>query len=339
MTTMGQRRAIIIFPAIAVAFSVSCASAGSAPVGPQPAAGAQPAATSTVSKASAGAARTPATGVALDTLSRIPIRREQPAGYARSKFRHWVDADGDSCNTREEALIEESSSPAQVDMFGCKVLAGDWYSTYDKVTVTDPSGLDVDHVVALKEAWDSGAGKWSAARREAFANDLSDPRALVAVTASSNRSKGDKDPPQWMPRNTAMHCTYLSDWVAVKSRWSLSMDESEYRFIEKRLKGACSGTTIAPWGSPAPSPAAPSPGSTATTVPTQGSTPSSGAQTTIAPATTAPAKGGTLPTIKPGAFCSPQGAQGTYSGTAYVCSTTKTDGTPYSDGRARWRRV
>jgi hypothetical protein len=338
MVTMGQKRAIIVFPAIAIAFSVGCASAGSVPSAPQATAGVQLTAASTVSKASAGPASSPAASTALDVLARIPIRREQPAGYARSKFRHWVDADGDSCNTREEALIDESTSPAQVDPFGCKVIAGDWYSTYDKVTVTDPSGLDVDHVVALKEAWDSGAGRWSAARREAFANDLSDARALVAVTASSNRSKGDKDPPQWMPRNTAVHCTYLSDWVAVKSRWSLSMDESEYRFVEKRLKGQCAGTMLAPWGS-APSPVTTTPGSTATTVPIQGSTPSSGAQTTIAPATSAPAKGGTLPTVKPGAFCSPQGAQGTYSGTAYVCSTTKTDGTPYSDGRARWRRV
>lgn len=338
MVTMGQKRAIIVFPALAVAFSVGCASAGSVPSGPQATAGVQLTAASTVSKASAGPAGSPAASTALDVLARIPIRREQPAGYARSKFRHWVDADGDSCNTREEALIDESTSPAQVDPFGCKVIAGDWYSTYDKVTVTDPSGLDVDHVVALKEAWDSGAGRWTAAQREAFANDLSDPRALVAVTASSNRSKGEKDPPQWMPRNTAVHCTYLSDWVAVKSRWSLSMDESEYRFIEKRLKGQCAGTMLAPWGS-APTPVTAPPGSTATTVPTQGGTPSSGAQTTIAPTTTAPAKGGTLPTVKPGAFCSPQGAQGTYSGTAYVCSTTKTDGTPYSDGRARWRRV
>ena len=338
MLTMGQKRAIIIFPAIAVAFSVGCASAGSAPVETQAAADSRPAATSTVSKASAGPSVSPAVSTALEVLARIPIRREQPAGYARSKFRHWVDADGDSCNTREEVLVAESTSPAQVDPFGCKVIAGDWYSAYDRVTVTDPSELDVDHVVALKEAWDSGAGRWSAARREAFANDLSDARALVAVTASSNRSKGDKDPPQWMPANTGIHCTYLSDWVAVKSRWSLSMDESEYRFIEKRLKGQCAGTMLAPWGS-APSPVITTPGSTATTVPTQGSTPSSGAQTTIAPATSAPAKGGTLPTVKPGAFCSPQGAQGTYSGTAYVCSTTKTDGTPYSDGRARWRRV
>ncbi|WP_432278394.1 HNH endonuclease family protein [Nocardia carnea] len=71
------------------------------------------------------------------------------------------------------------------------------------------------HVVALAEAWRSGASEWSAERREEFANDLTNPQ-LIAVTASSNRSKGDQDPADWMPPNPAAHCTYAQIWVGVK---------------------------------------------------------------------------------------------------------------------------
>lgn len=334
MMTMSQKRSLIIFPAIAIAFSASCAAAGSAA---GTASVPPPAAVGTAASAatSAGAPKATASSqLALDVLATIPIRKEQPAGYARSKFRHWVDADGDSCNTREEILIAESTSPAQVDPFGCKVIAGDWYSPYDDVMLSDPSVIDIDHVVPLKEGWDSGAGRWTASRRQSFANDMSDPRSLIAVTRSSNRSKGESDPSQWMPRNKAIHCSYLSDWVAVKAKWELSMDESEYRFIEKRLKGTCAGTTLAPWGSAVAAPGTPS--APATTAPAQPSVTTAPLSST--PDTTA-AKGSALPTVKPGAFCSPKGAQGTYSGSTYVCATTKTDGTPYSDGRARWRKA
>jgi hypothetical protein len=115
-------------------------------------------------------------------------------------FAHWVDADGDRCDTREEVLIAESRTPAQVDPYGCKVVAGDWSSIYDGVSTDQPGDLDIDHVVALAEASDSGAAAWDAARRRAFANDLDEPAALIAVTASSNRSKSDEDPAEWQPR-------------------------------------------------------------------------------------------------------------------------------------------
>lgn len=346
MGSMARRSALIVFPALALAFSASCASAvtehapdssaarTSAPASTRSSAAAGSSSSVTKSAAAPGSvspAATNASTTALSVLAGIRIARETPAGYVRAKFRHWVDADGDGCNTREEVLVAESSSTAQVSWPGCKVIEGDWVSAYDGVAVTDPSNLDIDHFVPLKEAWDSGAGSWSSSKREQYANDLSDVRALVAVTASSNRSKGEKDPPQWMPTNQAVFCSYLSDWVAVKARWRMSMDESEYRFIEKRLKGQCAGQTIAPWGSSAPA-----------TAPTgSGSVPA----TTAAPAATSPAtspatddtvKGG-LPSVHPGSFCTPKGAQGTYNGNIYVCSTTKTTGEPYKDGRARWR--
>lgn len=184
--------------------------------------------------------------LALDVLAWIAVAREVPAGYDRDLFGGWIDADGDGCNTREEVLIAESRTPAQVDPYGCKVLAGDWFSVYEGATWSDPAEVDIDHVVALKEAWDSGAHAWSSARRRAFANDLGDPRSLRAVTDNVNRAKGEADPSNWLPSRDSFLCAYVSDWIAIKAHWGLSMDESEYGRLRNLLRGPCAGTTVAP---------------------------------------------------------------------------------------------
>ncbi|MFC8919510.1 HNH endonuclease family protein [Streptomyces sp. NPDC057116] len=98
---------------------------------------------------------------------------------------------------------------------------------YDEERVTAASALDVDHMVPLAEAWDSGASGWTVARRQAYANDLDDERSLIAVTAKSNRSKADQDPAQWMPPATGQHCAYVADWTATKLRWQLTLDDTE----------------------------------------------------------------------------------------------------------------
>jgi hypothetical protein len=87
-------------------------------------------------------------------------------------------------------------------------------------------------MVSLAEAWDSGARAWTAATRQRFANDLGDSRALVAVTASANRSKGDRDPAEWMPDKR--RCLYVRQYVATKLRWSLEVDGAEKRFLGAR---------------------------------------------------------------------------------------------------------
>ncbi|MET8289899.1 HNH endonuclease family protein [Streptomyces sp. NPDC005132] len=156
----------------------------------------------------------------------LPTAVESRDGYQRAAFKHWVDADRDSCNTRAEVLIAESRVQPTIEA-GCKVTAGEWYSYYDGVTVTAPGGLDIDHMVPLAEAWDSGASAWTAARREAYANDLDADRSLVAVTAKTNRSKADQDPADWLPPLADARCTYTADWVATKLRWLLTVDDRE----------------------------------------------------------------------------------------------------------------
>jgi uncharacterized protein DUF1524 len=169
-------------------------------------------------------------------LDQLQVAPEGPReGYERDAFKHWVDADGDGCDTREEILIEESLVPATTEEAGCSVATGEWLSAYDATTFTAPGGLDIDHMVPLGEAWDSGASGWDSARREEYANDLSHPAALIAVSAGSNRSKSDGDPADWQPPSVEYWCRYASDWVTVKIAWDLSADQAEVEALKEML--------------------------------------------------------------------------------------------------------
>lgn len=158
--------------------------------------------------------------------------------YVRSKFRHWIDADGDGCDTRKEVLQRDSSRSIT-----CRSATGKWYSPYDGKALTIASGIDIDHMVPLKEAWESGAWNWTSAQRQTFANDLGYAYSLVAASASSNRSKGDKDPDDWMPSRSTFHCTYVSRWIAVKYRWHLTVDSSEKSKLRSVL-ASCSSELL-----------------------------------------------------------------------------------------------
>lgn len=170
----------------------------------------------------------------------LPVGAEDRTGYVRDKFKLWVDADGDGCDTREEVLIAEAVDPPTIGS-SCALTGGSWYSYYDAVTWTDKGRIDIDHLVPLAEAWDSGASSWSDAQREAYANDLGDDRDLVGVTDSVNQSKSDRDPAGWMP--TYEKCRYIGEWVAVKIRWALEIDTAEKSAL-KSLSPSCANATI-----------------------------------------------------------------------------------------------
>lgn len=179
----------------------------------------------------------------LDLLQTIAIELENQDGYARDLFPTWSDLDGDGCDTRAEVLIRDAAGSAEVSD-ACEVSTGGWYSVYDGVWFDEAIQVTIDHVVPLKEAWDSGAWNWDPARREAFANDTEDPHSLIAVSSSSNQDKGAADPSNWLPPNESDQCRYVTAWVIVKARWGLSMDESEFGRIANLLKGPCQGFTV-----------------------------------------------------------------------------------------------
>lgn len=165
----------------------------------------------------------------IDQLSVAP--EGSGAAYDRDLFDHWIDEDGDGCHTRCEVLEAER----RTDLPGLP--GGGWLSIYDGYSTDDSSELDVDHVVALGEAWRSGADTWDAARRRAFANDLDEPDALIEVTASTNRSKSDRDPASWQPPNRDAWCQFGLGWARVKIKWNLTADEAEVRALRNIVAG------------------------------------------------------------------------------------------------------
>lgn len=179
----------------------------------------------------------PASATPESQLAELTVRAENnTTTYDRDLFRHWIDADGDGCSTRAEVLMAESSV-ATGRTGTCTITSGSWLSRYDGVRFTDAGGMDIDHMVPLKEAWISGAAGWTSTRRQDFANDLGDGRSLIAVSASSNRSKSDQDPDSWLPPATSYRCTYVADWIAVKYRWGLSVDSAEKSALQDVLAG------------------------------------------------------------------------------------------------------
>jgi hypothetical protein len=152
--------------------------------------------------------------------------------YDRDLFPTWITISG-TCDTREYVLKRDGSGVTTDS--ACKATSGTWTSAYDGVTTTDPSTFDIDHLVPLAEAWASGAWSWTTAQRQALANDVTRPQ-LLAVSASSNRSKGDDDPAEWLPR-ASFQCTYARAWVQVKHYYGLSLDSAEKSALNSILNG------------------------------------------------------------------------------------------------------
>ena len=168
------------------------------------------------------------------------VQADHLTGYNRSYFKLWIDADKDGCDTRAEVLIEEAVIKPKIGK-KCALTGGKWLSPYDGKSTAKATDLDIDHVVPLAEAWRSGAWAWTPLQRQAYANDLSESRALVAVSLGQNRSKGDKDVAQWLPPKGV--CVYITAWIAVKYRYSLTVDSAEAQVLNS-YSTSCGLTNI-----------------------------------------------------------------------------------------------
>jgi Protein of unknown function (DUF1524) len=185
-------------------------------------------------------AKPPAAGSALAAVAALTVKGRAPkTGYTRDQFgQSWFDTDRNGCDTRNDILRRDLGSRQMQN--ACKVLAGtlvpDPYTgTTIRFVYGGASEVDIDHVVALSDAWQKGGASWPAGKRLALAND---PLNLLAVDASANRSKGDGDTATWLPANKSYRCTYVARQVAVKGKYGVWVTAAE-RDAMTRVLSTC----------------------------------------------------------------------------------------------------
>ncbi|MEU6194566.1 HNH endonuclease family protein [Streptomyces sp. NPDC047061] len=206
-------------------------------------------------KGSSGAQGAGGGGAALTAADSLTVKGRAPkTGYSREKFGSaWADTDSNSCDTRDDILKRDLKEVKFTDG-DCKVSYGvlepDPYSGKQVTYQRGRSLVDIDHLVALSDAWQKGAKYWDASKRIALAND---PLNLLAVDASANRGKGDGDAATWLPTNKAYRCTYVAAQVAVKKKYGLWVTAAEKAAMKKVLE-TCPGQELPSGGNPTKAP-------------------------------------------------------------------------------------
>ncbi|MEV0841911.1 DUF1524 domain-containing protein [Actinocatenispora sera] len=264
---------------------------------------------------------------ALAALAKLPVEpAASMAGYSRDMFGHgWIDTDHNGCDTRNDILRRDLGNlVVRAGTHGCVVMSGALRDQYTGTVISFHRGegtsdaVEIDHVVALADAWRTGAQGMSPSQREQLAND---PIELLAVSGSANESKGDQDASQWLPPHRSFDCAYVADQITVKARYGLWVTRAEHDAMASTLR-QCGGVGSQPRTTAA---APPSPRPARTQAPPATHAP----PTTQAPP---PADdGGGQTVVHPGAFCSPKGAVGvTDRGTPMRCTSKNGD-------QPRWR--
>jgi hypothetical protein len=181
---------------------------------------------------------------ALQDLRALPVSDAYVPGYDRDAFgQAWADVDRNGCDTRNDVLRRDLTAVVtKPGTNGCVVLAGTLHDPYTGRTIdfhrgeTSSLAVQIDHRWPLVLAWRHGAASWTDAQREAFAND---PAELVAVDGQANEEKSGSGPAEWMPPNAGDACSYAASFVAVATKWRLSIATSDEHALERTLT-ACS---------------------------------------------------------------------------------------------------
>ncbi|MEU2423887.1 HNH endonuclease family protein [Streptomyces sp. NPDC007851] len=206
-------------------------------------------------KGTSGAPGTGRGGAAMTAADSLTVKGRAPkTGYTRAKFGSaWADTDSNSCDTRDD-ILKRDLTHVKFTGGDCKVSYGeldpDPYSDKDVTYRRGRSLVDIDHLVALSDAWQKGAKYWDAGKRVALAND---PLNLLAVGASANRGKGDGDTATWLPPNKSYRCTYVAAQVAVKKKYGLWVTAAEKAAMKKVL-ATCPNQKLPTGGNPTKAP-------------------------------------------------------------------------------------
>jgi len=174
-----------------------------------------------------------------DVLATLAVKGRGPkTGYTRDQFGPaWADVDRNGCDTRDDVLNRDLAAKEwRPGTHGCVVVAGVLHDPYTGRRLVfakaDAAAVQIDHVVALSDAWQKGAARWDGARRRQFAND---PLNLLAVDGPTNAKKSDGDAATWLPPQRSYRCRFVARQVAVKAKWKLSVTPAEHDAIARVL--------------------------------------------------------------------------------------------------------
>ena len=175
---------------------------------------------------------------ALTALNQLEVKgRAAKTGYSRAQFPHWSDPDRNGCDTRNDTLKRDLTNITyKVGTRDCKVVGGQLLDPFSGKSITfssTKSNIDIDHLVALSNAWQTGAAYFDKAKRTQIAND---PLNLLAVDAKLNRQKGDSDAATWLPPAKSFRCEYVAAQIAVKVKYSLWLTAPEKSAMSKVLE-------------------------------------------------------------------------------------------------------
>ena len=274
-------------------------------------------------------------GSALALLEKLTVKGKAPAsGYDRTRWfgKAWAyDYDGNGCRTRDDILARDMTNVKYAGGSTCKVASGTLHDPYDGKTDSwriGKNSVDIDHLVALQNAWVSGAQYWKGAagqrQRESIAND---PLNLIAADASLNRTKGAANAAEWLPANRGFRCQYVATQISVKYKYSLSVTSAEKGAMKRVLSG-CTGQKAAE--------VAVQKVATGKSVAGQATKKAKASSKSSSSSHKSSSKSGgssSSKSVHPGAFCKPAGATGVGSnGHTYTCKSSSTE------SRNRWRR-
>ncbi len=179
-------------------------------------------------------------GAVLTVLNEIPTASGSAQGYQRTAFGPaWGDVNHNGCDTRDDILTRDLTNVTYLpDTHDCVVVSGTLVSPYTAATISfakaKATDVQIDHLVPLGWAWQYGAGTWTPAQREQFAND---PLNLTAVDGPSNEQKSDSGPAGWMPPSQAYSCTYVARFTFVVHQYALAIDYADRETIRRTLAG------------------------------------------------------------------------------------------------------
>jgi hypothetical protein len=172
----------------------------------------------------------------IEVIDLLEVAEESPRrGYSRENFEHWLDIDGAGCTTRHRVLAAQATAlQPRNHPLDCRVVEGEWELLFNGGRhIGSASEIDVDHVVALAEAWDSGAAEWDATQRRTFAND---PLNLIVASRQVNQDKADLDAGEWTPSDSRARCLTATKITLTKWRYRLTIDEAERRGLVRMAR-------------------------------------------------------------------------------------------------------